>query len=287
MPPASVIAHSAGESNNHVPTGRSARIKYKKGCARAGNRSIQAFFLISVWVMSYKYPRLYVSDPILDGQEINLLGSQVHYLKSVLRLEADALVRIFNGQDGEWLAKFNPINKKNATLTPCEQTHQQTNKGLNKTHLIFAPIKKQRLDFMIEKAIELGATDLHPVVTHNTEVRKINADRIQAQIIEATEQCERLDLARLHPLNTLDKFCASWEESTPLFAAIERGDAPLLSSIDIKNDTAILIGPEGGFTQQETEMLQNFKAIQAVSLGDNILRAETAALYGLSHLVKH
>lgn len=232
----------------------------------------------------YKYPRLYLTDPIQQGQVIALEQNQSHYLLNVLRMKDGAIVRIFNGHDGEWLATIHPQGKKHANLSPTEQIAPQTSIE-KRVHLLFAPIKKQRMDFLIEKSVELGVTDLHPILTQNTEVRKVNEDRINAQIIEAVEQCERLDLPMLHPLNTLDKECASWNTDTPLLAAIERQESPHISTIKRDGDIGFLIGPEGGFTKEEAQAIVSISSITPVDLGARILRAETAALYGLSILV--
>ena len=232
---------------------------------------------------NYKSPRLYVSDPIKDGQEINLLPAHVHYLSGVMRLKEGAEIRIFNSRDGEWISTFHPINKKTATLRASENIKPQPSTK-RRIHLIFAPIKKQRMDFMVEKAVELGATDLHPILTQNTEVRKINTERVQAQIIEATEQCERLDLPTLHALEAMDKKCTGWDKSTTLLCGLERHECPHISAFKNEKDVAFLIGPEGGFTKEEVTMLTSLDQITPVNLGDTILRAETAALYGLSIL---
>lgn len=231
----------------------------------------------------YKSPRLYVNSPISDNSDIELLPSHVHYLRSVLRLEDGAEVRVFNGQDGEWLTAFHPISKKAGSLRSVEKIKTQP-EPIKRVHLLFAPIKKQRMDFMIEKAVELGVTDLHPILTQNTEVRKINVERVQAQIIEAAEQCERLTLPTLHALDNMDKKCAKWDKNTPLLIGLERHDCPHISEFNTLKEVAFLIGPEGGFTVQERDILLSSEHIKPVNLGKTILRAETAALYGLVNL---
>lgn len=232
----------------------------------------------------YKYPRLYLTDPIQKGQAIDLESAQAHYLVNVLRLNNNDAVRIFNGKDGEWLATLYPEGKKRATLVPTDHIKKQPSKTKH-IHLLFAPIKKQRMDFLIEKAVELGVTDLHPVITQNTEVRKINIDRINAQTIEAMEQCERLDLPTLHTLKTIDKKCREWDNTIPLLAAIERQDCPHISTFDYNENIGFLVGPEGGFTKEEAHQISVLDHVTPVNLGSRILRAETAALYGLSILV--
>ncbi len=236
---------------------------------------------------SNKCPRLYVDDRLQDGQAIPLSSSHFHYLSSVLRLTGGDSVRVFNGKDGEWLSAFHPITKKSGEIELSHQIQVQPTLT-RRVHLLFAPIKKQRMDFMIEKAVELGVTDLHPVLTQNTNIQKINKDRIVSQIIEAVEQCERLRLPILHEVQPLEKKCLEWDVSIPLLFAVERHECPHISVFhennNAQNQIALLIGPEGGFTQEEQERLLSLKSISPVSLGNYILRAETAALYGLTFL---
>lgn len=161
---------------------------------------------------------------------------QAHYLKNVLRKTEGEYVRLFNGRDGEWVYCLTALGKKGAEARAQEQIRAQTEKN-RKIHAYFPPIKKNRMDFMIEKAVELGVTDLHPILTQNTETRKINEDRLQAQIIEAAEQCERLDLPILHPLS--DIFAALKSCSAPVYAAIERIEAAPMQQDS--TDCAVLI----------------------------------------------
>ena len=221
-----------------------------------------------------KSPRLYTELDLMQGGVIELPKEQAHYLKNVLRKSEGDPVRLFNGRDGEWVYCINALGKKGGEAAALEQTRPQTAQG-RQIHAFFPPIKKNRMDFMIEKAIELGATDLHPIITQNTETRKINEERLKAQIIEAAEQCERLDLPTLHKLS--DMFTVLKSCDAPVYAAIERMDAPKRITVE-SGDVAVLIGPEGGFTAEEIATLGTIPSIKAVSLGDNILRAETALL---------
>ena len=241
-------------------------------------------FVISVWAMksqnNVKNPRLYVSSRIKKGQEIVLDLQQFHYLRDVLRQEEGSEIRIFNGQDGEWSSVFHVRNKKSSSLEPQVLIVRQ-NHIAKRIHLLFPPIKKNRLDFMIEKSVELGVTDLHPILTQNTDVRKINQQRLDAQIIEASEQSERLNLPILHSIETLEKKCLSWNVKVPIFSAIERYDCDTIKNIKSNIDIAFMVGPEGGFTKQEVLFLTSCSYVTPVSLGARILRVETAALYGL------
>lgn len=232
----------------------------------------------------YKLPRIHVDAPFAASTEISLPEQTHHYLRNVMRLEIGAQLRLFNGQDGEYLGELTTIGKKNAAVTLQQKLKDQPPQG-RKVHLLFAPIRKERMDWLVEKAVELGVTDLHPVLTQNTDNHKIKEDRTQAQIIEAAEQCERLDIPTLHAPQDLFKVLATWDKAVPILAAIERIDAKTLSSALAQGDCAFLIGPSGGFTIDEKEKLAAKPFVTAVSLGDNILRSETAAVVALSSLI--
>jgi len=223
---------------------------------------------------TYKLPRLFTDQGLTPGKSVSFSPEQSHYLKTVLRRQEGDFVRLFNGRDGEWLGEILQLQKKSGALALAEQILAQPAEE-QPLHLIFTPIKKARLDWMIEKAVELGVTDFHPVLTHNTEVRKINEDRLNAQIHEAAEQCERLSLPKLHQLQKLENLLGGWGSDIPLYACLERaGQSQTLCSSS--TETAILIGPEGGFTAEEKTLLA-VKAIP-VTLGETVLRCETAAV---------
>jgi len=230
----------------------------------------------------YKYPRLYLNAPYAENEKILLVGDHAHYLKNVIRKSVGDFIRVFNGADGEWLARIEALSKKGgeAVLTECVRV--QPASSLGSLHLFFSPIKKQRMDFLIEKAVELGVTDLHPVLMNRTENRKINQPRVEAQIIEAAEQCERMDVPCLHPLVKLS--AGLLDIDVPLYVAMERCDeAQLISSYDYKGGTGFLIGPEGGFDNSERMALQDVGKYKFIDLGGSILRAETAAISCLSY----
>ncbi len=224
-------------------------------------------------------PRIYQDLPLENQGEITLTSEASHYLKNVLRKKEGDEVRIFNGREGEYLATLSTIGKKTATAILGECIAQQPT-HIEHIHLLFAPIKKARMDILIEKAVELGVTDFHPVITDRTEYRKLNKTRITAQIIEAAEQCERLNIPTLHPIQTLDQKLRSW--GSPLLWAAERYDAPHLSTIT-GNNYAFLIGPAGGFTPQECEKLKRHDQVTPISLGRAVYRSETAAMLCLAH----
>ena len=238
-------------------------------------------FTVSVMIdYIYKYPRLYLNVSFEKKASLPLMSDHVHYLRNVLRKVEGDNVRVFNGVDGEWLARIEKLGKKQCVVSLEDCIRAQT-VNMRSVGLFFSPIKKQRMDIMIEKAVELGVTDLHPVIMSRTVLRKINKGRMTAQIIEASEQSERLDIPVLHPA------CASLEGvslSTAIYACVERGqEIPVLSSFDLSDDCAFLIGPEGGFNDQEKEWLKGAAHIIPVGLGEGILRTETAAMACLSY----
>ncbi len=230
----------------------------------------------------YKYPRLYLNAPFAKNAKISLEEEHVHYLRNVLRKTSGDSVRFFNGQDGEWLASLNDLGKKKGEVTFVECIKEQPEVRAP-LHLFFSPIKKQRMDFLIEKAVELGVTGLHPVLMHRTENRKLNDKRIHMQIIEAAEQCERLDVPELYPIVSLAEVLGG-SYDYPLYACMERSVVTcLISSKGYKEGAGFIIGPEGGFDPQECSMIERSENVCSLSLGDEILRAETAALTCLSY----
>jgi 16S rRNA (uracil1498-N3)-methyltransferase len=234
----------------------------------------------------HNLPRLYCAQNLGKDVLLNLPEDQSHYLKNVLRKTVGDGVRLFNEQSGEWVAHISKESKRSVTLTIDEQI-KPPEISASEIHLIFSPIKKDRNDMVIEKAVELGVTHLHPVLFARTIVRDIKVERIEAQMMEAAEQCERLSLPKLSPLKELKKLLGEWNKDIPLFAGIERTDAtPLLTATqgNPPHQSALLIGPEGGITSEEIELLNSKAFIKPVSLGPRILRAETAVFYGLSLL---
>lgn len=226
---------------------------------------------------SFKYPRLYVEHDLYDQAVIALAPSQAHYLNNVMRKKDGEPVRLFNGRDGEWLGYLENLNKKSGNVVLKEYLKEQPLKK-RRIHLLFTPIKKNRQDWLIEKAVELGVTDFHPVLTQNTEVRKINEERVTTQILEASEQCERFEIPKLHTLTKAEEKIASWPLGIKILSCLERYDAPALTDhIPSENQNiAFLIGPEGGFTRYEKEMIA--ARTQPVDLGETILRVETAVI---------
>jgi len=224
--------------------------------------------------------RLFTPSDLNAGAEIALPENHAHYLRNVLRKNTGDTIRLFNGRDGEWVAEITALSKKSAAAKPLKKLRDQP-PAPPAVHLIFAPIKKARLDFLIEKAVELGVTHLHPVITARTENRNLNQERLNAQIVEAAEQCERMDIPVCFDSTPLDKKVAAWNAAPEILWCYERSDAAALGSFPLKSPT-FLIGPEGGFDDREIRYLSQQAFIRSISLGPAILRAETAALYCLS-----
>ena len=227
--------------------------------------------------------RLFVRSAIAAGTVIRLEPDQAHRLRSVRRLSKDDPVTVFDGRNGEWLATIVAMAKNAVEVRPTQQVrHQAVCRDL---WLIFAPIKKTRIDFIVEKATELGVTRLQPVVTHHTDVARVNIDRLQLTAIEAAEQCERLDIPDVVPPVRLPGLIADWAADRPLLVCAEAGAARPFGDVAAELaglPAAILVGPEGGFSKAELDALGNLPSCRAVGLGPRILRTETAALTALA-----
>ncbi|MBP6817902.1 MAG: 16S rRNA (uracil(1498)-N(3))-methyltransferase [Ferrovibrio sp.] len=228
--------------------------------------------------------RLYVTADLKAGADLALDEAAAHYLRHVLRLEPGAGLTLFNGRDGEFAAELTIAAKRETRVTvgECLRPFQAP----RDIWLCFAPIRQGRIEFIIEKATELGAARLLPVLTKRCQVRQINAQRLQAHAREAAEQCERLDVPPLSPLQSLEALLAAWPQERRLFACLEREAAtPLLvalQALPTGAPLAMLVGPEGGFAPEEAALLKARAFVTPVSLGAGILRAETAALAALA-----
>lgn len=226
----------------------------------------------------FKLPRLFVDAPLGADMAVPLNPDQAHYLHTVLRRTNDDLVRLFNGRDGEWACRLHDLGKKSGVALAIEHIKPQPEPSPG-IHLFFAPIKKARLDWLVEKAVELGATHLHPVITQNTENRTLNEARLRQQIFEAAEQCERLDIPVL--CNTAKLYNIHAEGT--MLACIERGEPkPITQALPANGAISILIGPEGGFTDAEAQWIGEQKNWIQTNLGSRILRCETAVCVALS-----
>ncbi|WP_171124305.1 MULTISPECIES: 16S rRNA (uracil(1498)-N(3))-methyltransferase [unclassified Ruegeria] len=226
--------------------------------------------------------RLYVEHPLGPGQSVDLTREQAHYLFGVMRLAVGGHVALFNGQDGEWLAQVVQAGKRGGVLTCLKQSKPlQLPPDL---WLLFAPIKKARTDFIVEKAAEMGAARILPVQTEFTNSERIRQDRLQAHAVEAAEQCGGTYVPQVADLQRLDRVLDSWPDGRQLMFCDEAevGSALRLAANEKDQPWAILIGPEGGFSDRERSRLSGLPFAHVVSLGPRILRADTAAVAALT-----
>ena len=225
--------------------------------------------------------RLHVDQELDTGQFINLSGNQSHYLKNVLRLAPDAEVALFNGKDGEWLARIDRVSQGSISLEVRRLLRAQAVEP--ELWLMFAPIKRARLDIIVQKAVELGVSRLIPIFTERTEVKRLNLVRHRANIVEAAEQCERLTLPEIVEPRAIFDVLANFPGDGCILVCVERGDADPIHQV-LQEDLAsvgrfaILCGPEGGFSDTELDAFGKLSFIRFVSLGPRILRAETAVI---------
>jgi 16S rRNA (uracil1498-N3)-methyltransferase len=224
-------------------------------------------------------PRLYVDQPLSDGATLALEGAPANYLATVLRLAAGDQVKLFDDRTGEWLAELTGADRKRVALRIV--AHLRGREPVPDLWLLFAPIKRGRIDWIAEKATELGIARLVPVLTRRTIVERVNLERLRAHSIEAAEQCERTALPELVAPQKLDALLRDWPADRRLYFADEAGGEPL-ASVAAAGPAAILIGPEGGFTEDERAALRALPGATAVSLGPRILRADTAAVAAVS-----
>ena len=226
--------------------------------------------------------RLYVDAPLKEDVEIGLPEAQSRYLLRVMRLNEGAHVRVFNGADGEWDCTLS-VRGKVAVLAPAAQLRVQE-AGPELT-LLFAPIKKARTDFIIEKATELGVRTIQPVMTDYTQTQRVRTFRMKTLAIEAAEQTERMDLPEILEAESLPKMLSTWDPDLPLIYCDEAAQAAPLSQYReqlIGRPAAILIGPEGGFSPKERKTLRDLAFVLPITLGPRILRAETAVVSALT-----
>ena len=225
--------------------------------------------------------RLYVDQPLGEGQAVALTADQAHYLFAVMRLGKGAPVSLFNGRDGEWRGVVAEAGKRGGVLV-CEA---QTRALLMPPDLwlMFAPIKKARTDFIVEKAVEMGARRILPVQTRHTNSERIRHDRLQAHAVEAAEQCVGTYVPDIAELVHLERLLASWPAERRILWCDESlvGVSKGLAGAE-RGPWAILIGPEGGFSEAEKIMLRGMAQVLPVSLGPRILRADTAAVAALA-----
>lgn len=226
-------------------------------------------------------PRLHLIAGLAAGCEIELEPARAHYLRSVLRLGPGAAVAVFNAEDGEWLCRIAGIGKNGARLTAERQLCSPEPGGEPDLWLLFAPIKRARLDWLVEKATELGVAALLPVWTARTQVERVNLDRLRAHAVEAAEQSERLSVPDLRAPERLGRLLATWPGARRLVVCDESGAGEPISDAAARlppGPVALLVGPEGGFDETELDAIGKLSFVTRVGLGPRVLRGETAAL---------
>lgn len=230
--------------------------------------------------------RLFVDSPLNTAGSLTLSRDQAHYLRAVLRLAEGDHLLLFNGSDGEWRARLTVVSKTAVTVDLEARTQSYTRRP--PVILFFAPLKKAPTDYLIQKTVELGVTVLQPVITHRTNSERVRVDRLLATATEAAEQSGRLDRPLLRDPVRLQDALDSWDTKLPLLACAEAGEAqPIASTIQSLGGhqaqaVGFLIGPEGGFSEEERRFITTYPFIRSVGLGPRLLRAETAAVTTLS-----
>ena len=232
----------------------------------------------------FRTSRLYVSQDLADGAEVKLDPQQTNYLVTVLRLSVGAPVLVFNGRDGEFSASLAASSRKAASLIVGARTRAQ--EAPPDVDYLFAPLKHARLDYMAQKAVEMGARRLRPVITRHTQVSRVNLERLQANAIEACEQCGVIWIPEIAPVELLTEALKRWPPERLLVFCDEEADqaSPLdaLAMARADGGVGLLIGPEGGFDDNERAAILSAPRVLRLSLGPRILRADTAAVAALA-----
>jgi len=227
--------------------------------------------------------RLFVEGDLAGGTALRCTPQQINYLRNVLRLDAGRRVLVFNGRDGEWQAEVVADGKRGATLRVHAQVRAQ--EGGPDIDYLFAPLKRARLDYLVQKATEMGVARLRPVLTRRTVAERVNLERMRANVVEAAEQCGILRLPELHAPERLERVLARWDAHRRLIFCDEGGDGadPLSALAAVApGPLAVLVGPEGGFDEAERAHLIALPFVTRLSLGPRILRADTAAVAALA-----
>jgi len=231
--------------------------------------------------------RLHVEDGLAKGREIGLDRTRAHYLRAVLRLSRGAELAVFNARDGEWRARIDGLGKGWCSLEVLEQVREPGREP--DVWLVFAPIKRARIDFLVEKATELGVAVLQPVITRFTSVSRVNTERLAANALEAAEQCGRLSVPEVRAPADLAALIAAWPQDRSLLVCAEAGPARPIGTVLAEaakgsktGPWAVMTGPEGGYAESELDALRQLPFVIPVGLGPRVLRADTAALVALA-----
>jgi 16S rRNA (uracil1498-N3)-methyltransferase len=236
--------------------------------------------------MPSKLQRLFVKAPLSAGAELTLEAPQAHYLLNVLRMKGGDKLLVFNGEEGEWEAELKPARRKGGGLLLTHRTRPQ-NDGPD-LHYLFAPLKRTRLDYMAQKATELGASVLLPVITRRTVAERVNTGRLLTNAVEAAEQCGLLRVPEVRPPAKLAQVLSEWDrERLLIFADEQAPQASPLAALAAEargapRPLAVLVGPEGGFDAEERERLLAHDFVRPISLGPRVMRADTAAVASLT-----
>lgn len=226
-------------------------------------------------------PRLFVEPALTQGEQRRIDGQQGHYLASVMRLKVGDPVKLFDDATGEWLGVASEVRKRDVVLEVREKLRER--EAVPDLWLCAAPIKKGRIDWVVEKACELGVARVAPVLTRRAVVDKLNLDRLRAHMVEAAEQCGRTALPELVEPVKLAAMLRDWPAGRTLFFADETGGLPALEAMrSHRGPAAILVGPEGGFDAEERDAIRAVPGAVGISLGPRILRAETASAAAVS-----
>jgi 16S rRNA (uracil1498-N3)-methyltransferase len=234
-------------------------------------------------VHDFTSQRLFVDAPLAAGARVVCTPEQANYLRAVLRLGAGDAILVFNGRDGEWRARLAEASKRCTALEAENLVRAQ--EGGPDIHYLFAPLKRARLDYMVQKATEMGVAKLVPVLTRHTIAERVNLERMHANAIEAAEQCGILRVPEIAEPEKLATVLATWEPARPVIfcdeAAEQRSALAALSAV-APGPVGVLVGPEGGFSPDERDMIRAHPAARAISLGPRIMRADTAAIAALA-----
>jgi 16S rRNA (uracil1498-N3)-methyltransferase len=237
----------------------------------------------------FRTPRLYLDRPLAAGASIALDAAQANYLGNVLRMTTGDSVLVFNGRDGEWRGTLAPAGKRRLALAVADRTRVQT--GALDLHYLFAPLKHARLDYVAQKAVEMGASRLQPVITRHAQVARVNLERMRANAIEAAEQCGILTLPDIGTPLTFERMLAERDPARLLVFCDEDAEVkdPIAALAAARDDgraeprpLAVLVGPEGGFAEEERAALLALPNAVRLALGPRILRADTAAVAALA-----
>jgi 16S rRNA (uracil1498-N3)-methyltransferase len=232
---------------------------------------------------NFRMQRLFIDQPLNKGFGIEATSEQFNYLANVLRMGDGAEILLFNGRDGEWKANLAFPSRKKIVLIPDEQTRVQP--PASDLHYLFAPLKVGRLDYLVQKAVEMGAGVLQPVMTQHVQGKITNLDKLRANAIEAAEQCGILAVPQVKEPIKLRDLLEAWPSTRRIIYCDEgdEGQNPLavLSKVT-ETQLALLVGPEGGFSEEEREFLRNHTCVTPIPLGPRILRADTAAVAALT-----